>query len=67
LVQPSDPSLFPSSSLPLRKASYQSPFVQDFSAKEQKVVRVHGENVNRRAADGRQAHKPGTAEADEFP
>jgi hypothetical protein len=41
--------------------------VENFSAKEQKVVRVHGENVNRRAADGRQAHKPGTAEADEFP
>jgi len=40
--------------------------VQDFSAKEQKVVRVHGENVNRRAADGRQAHKPGSAESDEF-
>jgi hypothetical protein len=40
--------------------------MQDFSTKEQKVVRVHGENVNRRAADGRQAREPSAVESEMF-
>ncbi len=40
--------------------------MQNFNTKEQKVVRVHGENVNRRAADGREAGEPGTVESEVF-
>jgi len=40
--------------------------MQNFGTKEQKVVPVHRENVNRRAADGRQAHKQGAVASEVF-
>ncbi len=40
--------------------------MQNFNTKEQKVVRIHGENVNRRAADRRQADEPGAVESEVF-